>query len=160
MLLFSACLCVLISSQFPCCSERARQYILARRRQANMCVSHLSPATRNRQENLRRLLHKGRLQLKRKHEVSVPLCLRGQRSEFPASNTKSRQSCVGVLFDPLEAQCNPAKVCCGHRVTPRNCGAAASSADPRSQVRVRTRASRRSFRNQSSNDVAFPHPQS
>jgi hypothetical protein len=25
---------------------------------------------------------------------------------------------VGVLFHPLQAQCNPAKVCCGHRVTP------------------------------------------
>src|SRR5207302_10620442 len=44
-------------------------------------------------------------------------CLRGQRSKFPASYTKSRQSCVGVLFHPLHAQCNPAKVCCGHRVT-------------------------------------------
>src|SRR5207253_1483079 len=44
-------------------------------------------------------------------------CLRGQRSKFPASYTKSRQSCVGVLFHPLQAQCNPAKVCCGHRVT-------------------------------------------
>jgi hypothetical protein len=28
-------------------------------------------------------------------------CLRGQRSKFPASYTKSRQSCVGVLFRPL-----------------------------------------------------------
>src|SRR5207302_1599173 len=43
---FSACLCVLINSQFPRRSECTRQYILARRRQANMRVSHLSPAGR------------------------------------------------------------------------------------------------------------------
>src|SRR5438270_3384244 len=116
---FSACLCVLINSQSPRCSECTRQYILARRGQANMRVSHLSPAARNRQENLGRLLHKRRLLLQRKHQISVPPCLRGQRSKFPASYTKSRQSCVGVLFHPLQAQCNPAKVCCGHRVTPK-----------------------------------------
>src|SRR6267143_5774851 len=61
---FSACLCVLIKSQFPRRSECTRQYILARRRQANMRVSHLSP--RNRQENLGRLLHKRRLLLQHK----------------------------------------------------------------------------------------------
>src|SRR6266446_3581379 len=116
MLFFSACLCVLINSQFPRRSECTRQYVLARR-QANMRVSHLSPAARNRQENLGRLLHKRRLLLQRKHQIPVPPCLRGQRSKFPASNTKSRQSCVGVLFKPLQAQCNPAKVRCGHRVT-------------------------------------------
>src|SRR5438132_1476078 len=98
---FSACLCVLINSQSPRCSECTRQYILARRGQANMRVSHLSPAARNRQENLGRLLHKRRLLLQRKHQISVPPCLRGQRSKFPASYTKSRQSCVGVLFHPL-----------------------------------------------------------
>ena len=65
-----------------------------------------------------RLLHKRRLLLQRKHQISVPPCLRGQRSKFPASYTKSRQSCVGVLFHPLQAQCNPAKICCGHRATP------------------------------------------
>src|SRR6266704_6061412 len=91
---FSACLCVLINSQLPRPSECTRQYILARRRQANMRVSHLSPAARNRQENLGRLLHKRRLLLQRKHQISVPPCLRGQRSNFPASYTKSRQSCV------------------------------------------------------------------
>src|SRR6266480_2198163 len=53
---FSACLCVLINSQSPRRSECTRQYILARRRQANMRVSHLSPAARNRQENLGRPL--------------------------------------------------------------------------------------------------------
>src|SRR5207247_8140526 len=97
---FSACLCVLINSQSPRRSECTRQYILARRRQANMRVSHLSPAVRNRQENLGRLLHKRRLLLRRKHQISVPPCLRGQRSKFPASSTKSWQSCVGVLFHP------------------------------------------------------------
>ena len=44
------------------------------------------------------LLHKRRLLLQRKHQISVSPCLRGQRSKFPASYTKSRQSCVGVLF--------------------------------------------------------------
>ena len=33
-------------------------------------------------------------------------------------------------------------------------------ADPRSRVRVQTRAGRPSLRNKSSNDVAFPHPKS
>ena len=97
---FSTCLCVLINSQSPRCSECTRQYILARRGQANMRVSNLSPAARNRQENLGRLLHKRRLLLQRKHQISVPPCLRGQRSKFPASYTKSRQSCVGVLPPP------------------------------------------------------------
>src|SRR5207245_9818669 len=115
---FSACLCVLINSQFPRRSECTRQYILARRRQANVRVSYLSPATRNRQENLGRLLHKRRLLLQRKHQISVASCLRGQRSKFPASYTKSRQSCVRFLLYPLHAQCNPANVCGGHRATP------------------------------------------
>ena len=115
---FSACLCVLINSQSPRRSDCTRQYILARRRQPNMRVSHFSPAARNRQENLGRLLHKRRLLLQRKHQISVPPCLRGQRSKFLASYTKSRQSCVGVLFHPVQAQCNPAKICCGHRATP------------------------------------------
>src|SRR5439155_5210124 len=69
---FSACLCVLINSQFPRRSECTRQYILARRRQANMRVPHLSPAARNRQENLGCLLHKRCLLLQRKHQISVP----------------------------------------------------------------------------------------
>src|SRR5207245_4929925 len=55
------------------------------------------PSVRNRQENLGRLLHKRRLLLRRKHQISVPPCLRGQRSKLPASYTKSWQSCVGVL---------------------------------------------------------------
>ena len=97
---FSACLCVLINSQSPRRSDCTRQYILARRRQPNMRVSHFSPAARNRQENLGRLLHKRRLLLQRKHQISVPPCLPGQRSKFLASYTKSRQSCVGVLFHP------------------------------------------------------------
>src|SRR6266496_6814936 len=98
----SACLCVLVNSQSPRRSECTRQYVLARGRQANMRVSHLSPAAGNRQENLGRLLHKSCLLLQRKHQISVPPCLRGQRSKFPASYTKSRQSCVGVLFHPVQ----------------------------------------------------------
>src|SRR5436853_3759220 len=54
------------------------------------------PSVRNRQENLGRLLHKRRLLLRRKHQISVPPCLRGQGSKLPASYTKSWQSCVGV----------------------------------------------------------------
>src|SRR5882762_5909915 len=111
---FSACLCVFINSQFPPRSECTRQYILARRRQANMCVSHLSPAARNRQENLGCLLHKRRLLLQRKHQISVARCLRRERSKFPTSYTKSRQSRVRVLFHAFQAQGNPAKICCRH----------------------------------------------
>src|SRR5712692_1167842 len=95
---FPTCLCVLVNSQFSRRSECSRQNILARRRQANMRVSHLSPAARNRQENLRRLLHKRRLLLQRKHQISVAPCLRGQRSKFPAFYTESRQSCVRVFL--------------------------------------------------------------
>src|SRR6266849_6980874 len=114
----SACLCVLINSHFPRRSECTRQYILARRRQANMRVSHFSPPARDWQENLGRLLHKRRLLLQRKHQISVPPCLRGQRSKFPTSYTKSRQSRVRVLFHAFQAQGNPAKICCGHVATP------------------------------------------
>src|SRR5260370_19653576 len=114
---FLACLCVLINSQFPRRSECTRQYILARRRQANMRVSHLSPSARNRQENLGCLLHKRCLLLEPKHQISVAPCFRRERSKFPTSHTKSRQSRVRVLFHAFQAQSNPAKVCCGHRVT-------------------------------------------
>src|SRR6266852_435995 len=79
---FSARLCVLINSQFPRCSECAHQYILARRRRANMRVSHLSPAARNRQENLGRLLHKRRLLLQRKHQISVPPACEASEANF------------------------------------------------------------------------------
>src|SRR5216684_7322589 len=115
---FSACLCVLINSQSPLRSECTRQYILARRRQANMRVSHLSPAARNRQENLGGLLHKRCLLLQRKHQVSVALCLRSERSKFPTSYTKSRESRMRVLFHAFQAQGNPAKICCGHVAIP------------------------------------------
>src|SRR5215469_4381839 len=114
---FAASLCVLINSQFPSRAECTCQYIFARGRQANMCVSHLSPAARNRQENLGCFLHKRRLLLESQHQISVPRRLRGKRSKFPASYTKSRQSCMGVLFHPVQAQCNPAKICCGHWVS-------------------------------------------
>src|SRR5260370_35650385 len=87
---FSACLCVLINSQFPRRSECTRQYILARRRQASVRVSHLSPATRNRQENLGRLLHKRRLLLQRKHQSSRPPPWPGQRREYAATCTQNR----------------------------------------------------------------------
>src|SRR6266576_2250723 len=79
---FSACLCVLINSQYPRSSECTRQYILACRRQANMRVSHLSPAARNRQENLGRLLHKRRLLLQRKHQISVPPACEASEANF------------------------------------------------------------------------------
>src|SRR5467141_4102734 len=114
---FSACLCVLINAQFPRRSECTRQYILARR-QANMCVSHFSPAARDWQENLGRLLHKRCLLLQRKHQISVALCLRRERSKFSTSYTKSRQSRVRVLFHAFQAQGNPAKICCGHVTIP------------------------------------------
>ena len=52
-------------------------------------------------------------------QISLPPCLRGGRGRFPGSYTKNRQSCVGVLFHRLQAQCNPPKVYCGHRVTPQ-----------------------------------------
>src|ERR1700730_2945722 len=118
MAVLSRCLCALVNSQFPRRSECTRQYTLARGRQANMRMSHLSPAARNGQENFGCLLHKRRLLLQREHQISVALCLRGERSEFPASYTKSRQSCVGVLFHPLQAQGNRAKICCGHVAIP------------------------------------------
>src|SRR5713226_1144094 len=111
---FSASLCVLINSQFPRRSECTRQYILARLCQADMRVSHLSPAARNRQENLGCLLHESCLLLQGKHQISVALCLRRERSKFPTPYTKSRQSRVRVLFHAFQAQGNPAKICCGH----------------------------------------------
>src|SRR5437868_13171884 len=86
---FSACLCVLINSQFPRRSECTRQYILARRRQANMRVSHLSPAAGNRQENLGRLLHKRRLLLQRKHQISVPPACEASEANFPPPTRKA-----------------------------------------------------------------------
>src|SRR6476661_7665587 len=94
--------------------ERTRQYVLARRRKADMCVSHLSPAARNRQKNFWRFLYKCCLLLQRKHQISVAGCLRGQRSKLPAADTKSRQSCMRVLFHSFQAQCDPAKIRCGH----------------------------------------------
>src|SRR6266576_2790042 len=78
---FSACLCVLINSQSPRRSECTRQYILARR-QANVRESHLSPAARNRQETLGRLLHKRRLLLQRKHQISVPPACEASEANF------------------------------------------------------------------------------
>src|SRR5207244_2357618 len=116
---WSACLCVLINSQFPCRSESTRQYILARRRQANMRVSHLSPAARNRQENLGRLLPKRRLLLQRKHQISVPLLarpakqiscllheklaiLRGSTLPRPPGSAQSCESLLRSLGDSLD----------------------------------------------------------
>ena len=110
----AACLCVLVNSEFPCCSEGTGEYILARGGQANVRVSHFSPAARNGQENLGRLLHERGLLLQGEHQISVALRLGGERSEFPASYTKRGQSCVGVFFHSLQTQCNLAKICCGH----------------------------------------------
>src|SRR5438067_2293367 len=44
-------------------------------------------------------------------------CLLGHRSNFRATSTRCWHSWVGVLFQP-PGSVNPAKVCCGHRVTP------------------------------------------
>src|SRR5882724_4911568 len=78
----SACFCVLFNSQLTRRSECTGQNILARRRQANMRLSHLSPAARNRQENLGRLLHKRRLLLQRKHQISVPPACEASEANF------------------------------------------------------------------------------
>ena len=83
-----------------------------------MRVPHSSPAARNRQENLGRLLYKRRLFFQSKHQISVALRLRGQRSKLPSSCTESRQPCVGVLLNAIKSPCNPAKVCCGHWTIP------------------------------------------
>ena len=110
----AACLCVFVTSEFPCRSKRTGEYILACDNQANVGVSHLSPAARNGQENLGRFLYERGLLLQGEHQISVALRLGGERSEFPASYTKRGQSCVGVFFHSLQAQCNLAKICCGH----------------------------------------------
>jgi len=81
-------------------------------------VSHLSPAARNGQENFWRFLYKCRLLLQCKHQISVACCLRRQRSKLPASDSKSRQSRVRVLFHASQAECDLAKIGCGHLVTP------------------------------------------
>src|SRR6266480_5024279 len=64
-----------------------------------------SPAARNRQENLGCLLHKRCLLLQRKHQISVALCLRRERSKFPISYTKSRQSGMRVLLHASRQSC-------------------------------------------------------
>jgi len=45
-----------------------------------------------------------------------PLTSEASEANF-LPHTKSRPSCVGILFHPLQAECNPAKVSCGHWVT-------------------------------------------
>src|SRR5437879_12560060 len=82
---------------FPSRSECTRQYILARRRQANMRVSHLSPAARNRQENLGRLLHKRRLLLQRKHQISVPPACEASEAHFLPPTRKA----ANPAWEPL-----------------------------------------------------------
>src|ERR1700681_1187514 len=77
-----------------------------------MRVSHLSPAARNRQENLGRLLHKRRLLLQRKHQIfRTPLlarpakqisCLLHEkpailRGSTPPPAPASVQSCESLL---------------------------------------------------------------
>ena len=83
-----------------------------------MRVTDLSSAASNRQENLGRPLHKSRLLLQRRHQISVALCLRRERNKFPTSYTKSRQSRVSVFFHAFQARGNPAKICCGHVAIP------------------------------------------
>src|ERR1700730_3102408 len=110
---FSACLCVHINSQFPHRSECTRQYILARR-QANMRVSHLSPAARNRPENLGRLLHKRGLPLQRKHQISETLLARPAQQISCLLHEKPAIPREGTL--PRSGQ--SARICCGHVAIP------------------------------------------
>src|SRR5215467_14907416 len=126
-----------------------------------MRVPHLSKAARNRQENPWRLLDKHRLLLRGKHEISISLCLRGQRSKFPPAHTACRQSCMGVRFHPFKAHCDPAKICGGHCITlsPLR-GAADRFASRTSEGRVRRCGTCRFFRKKTPHDVAFPHPES
>src|SRR5262245_56969832 len=77
-LFLSTSLRVHLHSQLPGRSQRARQYILARRREAYVGMSHPSKAARYRQENLRHVLDKRCLLLRRKHQISVALSLRSQ----------------------------------------------------------------------------------
>src|SRR5579871_2752266 len=116
--LLPACLCIVIHSQLPRRVERTRQYVLARRSKADMRVSHLSPAARNRQEDFWRFPYKCCLLLQGKHEISVARGLRGQRSKLPAADTKSRQSCMRVFFHSFKGQCDPAKISGSHAVAP------------------------------------------
>jgi hypothetical protein len=49
------------------------EHILARFRQANMCHSHPSPSTRNRQEYIRQFPDKVSLLLGGEHQIAVAL---------------------------------------------------------------------------------------
>src|SRR5467141_3767261 len=114
---FSACLCVLINSQFPRrseCTVSTSSLAAARRR----CVCPIFPQPPGIGRKISGALHKRCLLLQRKHQISVALCLRRERSKFPTSYTKSRQSRVRVLFHAFQAQGNPAKICCGHVAIP------------------------------------------
>src|SRR5438128_1324886 len=82
-----------------------------------MGMAHSSPPARDGQEDLGRLLHKRRLLLQRKRQVSVTGRLRGERSKSCASYAEGRQSSVLNLFYAVQAQRNPSKVCGSHRAT-------------------------------------------
>jgi hypothetical protein len=113
-----SCVCVIFDPQFPRGAQRAGQYIFVRRGQANMGMSHPSPAARNGQENLGCLLHEPRLLHKGKRQVSVALCLRSQRGKSPTPYPKGGQPRMGNLFHARQAQRDSPKICCGHRPIP------------------------------------------
>src|SRR5438046_1131905 len=97
------CPFVHLDSHFPRGPQCTCQYILVRRSETDMGVSHLPPSARNGHENLRRLLDECGLLLPSKHQVSITPGLRGQRSKFSTADAKGWEAGVGILFHALKA---------------------------------------------------------
>lgn len=80
-----------------------------------MGYAPLSPSTRYRQEELGQLRDESRLLLRREHEVSVALALRGKRGEDSAAHAEIGRAPVGTLFSAFEAEGDSSKVFDIHR---------------------------------------------
>src|SRR5256885_10485565 len=84
------------------------------------------PSTRNRNKNIRQVLHKHLLLLRREHQISITLLRMRKCAENSAVHAKVRSAHVRTFFHSLKTQRNPPEVLDRHRhsfvsfpVTPR-----------------------------------------
>ena len=81
----------LLDPQFPRRAQRAGQHVRIRRGEPDMRRPIPPPASGDREEHFRQFRDKRRLLFQRQHQIAVPLLLRGQGGEYPASDPKIRR---------------------------------------------------------------------
>src|SRR5262249_32925241 len=109
---------ILRQADLPGSLQRAPQEILIGRSEPHVRGAALAPASAHWEKDVRHLLDKHCLLLRRQHEVAVTELLGSQGGEYPAADTEIRRAHMRLLLDSIQAQREPPEILGVHPNTP------------------------------------------